>query len=828
MNEHVINEGLENNASVPELAGSAALAPAAPVHQFRQLRRMLRGRYFWVVLLGMIWACTGGAAGYKYVKPLYRSTGLIEIKPYVPRIIFETEDTQLMPMFDQFVASQVELMQSPRVVDQAMADETWRRFGRDMSQETKQEFRDSLLVTRQRRSNLVGVSFTDEDPKAANAAVRAMIGAYMDIFGERDARGHQERLKVLDGRRTALMDGIRDMAKEYGSDSLEDMYRFELQEVQQLKHALRTTQLEAVSAGVALDPNAERGLSKDVNVEGTSDDARRQRWKSMSVRQIAQIDKHMYGLLEEKRRLDNEIEMNRVRFADKHPQIQRLLKLRSATRKAIESHAEEFRQNVPPLRAGTKAGPVDAKKERLRLEHQRRQLGTLHEKARQETLKLGRKLLTISGLKEERASIRERLAETKQRIEHLNVESAISGRINKISEGEASPLPINRGKRKQMAVLGFVGGGCAGIGLVLLIGYRDRRLRDSEDAELGIGKVRMLGLLPHLPEDLSDSDNVVNACYAVHHIRTLLQLNPNGAGQRVFTVTGPVPGTGKTSLTLALGLSFASSGCKTLLIDADIGGGGLTHRLRTIIRRRLGQILQRGGLVSDQQLRQALQLARSESKPLGQTLVEMGVLNEDDLAEALSNQKTMPIGLLDAMDDEPLESCTAETEIANLSILPVGGAEARDISRLSPVGIRRVIGEARRRFDTILIDAGPVPAATVGGIAASAADQTVLVVSRGDQRTSAERAIAFLESIGARMAGVVFNRAAAGDIARSKHSSAADWSHRSVRSRNESDRVSSGAPRQETALACTDRFDPVTRAVATASALRGTEDDSNG
>jgi len=52
---------------------------------------------------------------------------------------------------------------------------------------------------------------------------------------------------------------------------------------------------------------------------------------------------------------------------------------------------------------------------------------------------------------------------------------------------------------------------------------------------------------------------------------------------------------------------------------------------------------------------------------------------------------------------------------------------------------------------------------------AAEADQVVMIIARGEQRPAAEKAIGFLDSIGAQIAGVVFNRAAAGDVARSVH-----------------------------------------------------------
>ena len=59
----------------------------------------------------------------------------------------------------------------------------------------------------------------------------------------------------------------------------------------------------------------------------------------------------------------------------------------------------------------------------------------------------------------------------------------------------------------------------------------------------------------------------------------MLQINGGTDDRRVFAVTSAAPGDGKTSLTLALGLSYAACGTRTLLIDCDLIGAGLTARM---------------------------------------------------------------------------------------------------------------------------------------------------------------------------------------------------------------------------------------------------------
>src|SRR6202041_3456826 len=62
-------------------------------------------------------------------------------------------------------------------------------------------------------------------------------------------------------------------------------------------------------------------------------------------------------------------------------------------------------------------------------------------------------------------------------------------------------------------------------------------------------------------------------------IRTIFKISQNNDEPQILAVTSAAPGDGKTSLTLALGLSYAACGTRTLLIDCDLVGAGLTSRM---------------------------------------------------------------------------------------------------------------------------------------------------------------------------------------------------------------------------------------------------------
>ena len=191
----------------------------------------------------------------------------------------------------------------------------------------------------------------------------------------------------------------------------------------------------------------------------------------------------------------------------------------------------------------------------------------------------------------------------------------------------------------------------------------------------------------------------------------MLQINTGGGAEdrRVFAVTSAAPGDGKTSLTLALGLSYAACGTRTLLIDCDLIGSGLTSR--------------------------------------------MNVMASEGVLEAISNRSLLEY--------------VRTTDIADVSILPVGSSQQLHASTLSPAALRRLIEEAKKHFDTILIDTGPVLGSIEASLVATAADAVVLAVSRGQQRPLVERTVQHLQHIKANLAGVVFNRAKSADFDRS-------------------------------------------------------------
>jgi Mrp family chromosome partitioning ATPase len=726
---------------------------------FARAHRVLRGRYKWCLLLGTLLAGGLATAAFFLIRVQWASTGVLQVKISQKVVLYLTPESQRGD--DTLKETQMALIRSQRVIELAMQSEDWVSLKRRNDDQAINDFRKTLTLDSTPRSEVVFVTFTDPDPKAASAAVKSVLASYNKLYVETEVDNERGTKEFLEARRLTLQnelkikrDQIDALARtEYGADDIRPLHQAKLLEKIRLEEALaevniRLTAQEVAQPGVKGTGPGGKKAPQDLTDEDIE-------FRDTGMRQIRGEYRQAQAALQ--RLMDN--------TGPNHPRVKEL-------RPVVEDRAREVSRYAAAYRAAAMAaaeqqGTPDAilgvgnanSLSTDQLKRMRDRYKTAIEEVQADLLSMGKKMLELEKLKRDAAETDALLSATKTRIDQLNTEG--QARIRVLSFGDRAV--IAKDSRIALSVVGGLMGMGMGFGIVLLFAVRDRRFRNIDDARTS-GRVALLGVLPSLPDDLSDPEQAAIASHCVHQIRTLLQINARGGPGKVFAITSPAAGTGKTSLTLSLGISFAATGARTLIIDCDMMGGGLTARVDTIIRRKIGQILAREGLISPQQLDAALRNARNSQKKLGEVLVEMGMLSREDVARALNVQEASPVGVLEALAGEPITDCITETGIANLYILPLGSARPSDVSKLSPASIRDLLARTREHFDTILIDTGPVPGSLEASVVTAASDGVVMVVSRGEHRPLAERSLQHLHEIGAKVSGMVFNRAEARDV----------------------------------------------------------------
>lgn len=248
-----------------------------------------------------------------------------------------------------------------------------------------------------------------------------------------------------------------------------------------------------------------------------------------------------------------------------------------------------------------------------------------------------------------------------------------------------------------------------GVGTAFLLEQLDQTVKGQEDVERAT-RVAYLGLLPLVPRDGGDAaamelvihrkpQSAVAEC--LRTVRTnLLFLGTERPLQRLM-VTSSGPQEGKTTAVVGLGVAFAQSGQRVLLVDTDLR------------RPRLHKVF---GLGSE----------------LGLSSV---LLDEKRLGEALR-----------------------PTEVPNLTVLPCGPIPPNPAELLHTERFLQLVQELSRRYDRILFDSPPVAAVTDAQILSGAVDGVLLLGKAGqtsrDQLTRARRALA---DVGARVVGAMLN-----------------------------------------------------------------------
>jgi capsular exopolysaccharide synthesis family protein len=266
--------------------------------------------------------------------------------------------------------------------------------------------------------------------------------------------------------------------------------------------------------------------------------------------------------------------------------------------------------------------------------------------------------------------------------------------------------------------------GMGGFALAALLSYlfdaSARIFRSSEQIEAALG----VPIITHVPLDdtpskprkqrgkdpISQLDPKLAVVHrplssvseAISCIRTAIFFHSGKTGNKVYQVTSPLPGDGKSTLAANIASSLAMAGKKVLLIDLDLRSPRLTGRFN---------------------------------------------LDDKDGVTNLLNG-----------DCDPLMAIH-RTPIANLDMLPSGKIPANPAEALSLPEMREAFDWFRDRYDFVIVDTPPLLLVTDPAIVTSYVDATLLVmrIVRSCKPNSKE-AMSILRQAEANVMGVLVNK----------------------------------------------------------------------
>lgn len=753
---------MTDNYNTPEIDpysdyDAAGTQSASQTQGFGAVLRLLRGRWHWAILLGVIFACGGAYLGYNIEKPEFRGTSAVEINPTY-RLPVDVKDITMYEPYWNLVQMEVDRFESPETAEIAMQQPEWQEAvsaeGSQYADMSPEAFVDNLVLWPPNKNDrTLEVNFINENPVIARAGINSLLDAYRAQRKDGQSQQIDESLQLLQDRRRALEARMRQSKAQMrliipDSEYLTIKRRLAAKLGELANMEFKLSELELV-LGPFLDPDSSQA--------------------KLSIQELMLMDPEMVQLLEQKEALEDEFiyqteVLLRGETMASVVQVKRRLAMIDRQILALETSWQSQGEN----------SEIPMPQQVVDMMARHNALSNKIAELQSETNDLATRIAAVEEDELELEQTRVAIREVQGEIDDFNSTKELTNQNEDVSRVTIGPkvdeitTPSNDDKRVKMAGVGGAGGMGLGFGFVMLIGLMDRRLRHVSDTTADLPDVNMLGVLPTLPADLKDPEQAEAAAHCVHHIRTLLQI---GGTNRVFSITSPAAGSGKSSLATALGMSFAAAGSRTLVIDADMVGAGITRRMGSIVHDSLPVVILRKGLLNEADIARAQTLAASQQVSLEDILLRENLLSQEQLDIVKRLQLDTSLGLLDACVPGRLHSCVASTDSENLYILPVGKARPSDASRLSPSAMRELVRQARESYDIVLLDTGPVLGSLEASIAAAESDATVMIISRGDNRSIATKSLNQLRSVHAQIAGLVFNHALESDFAGGSYAS---------------------------------------------------------
>ena len=645
--------------------------------------------------------------------PIFRASTLLQIEREEGKVLeYQSVTAEESVNAKDFYQTQYELLQSDslaaRVIDQlglrtmgtfATMDESswlrgavdalreWISGGADDSEEDlepdhAQLFLQNLSIAPVKNSRLVRINYDSPDPQEAAAIVNAISKNYISMNLERryDAASYaktflEEQTKQV---RASLEDSERrlvDYAKEREIVNLEDKLEILMLRFKEMSSELTKAESERILAEAEYQEMVEEGRASTVNV----------------------LDNPFIQALKgRKAELESEYQEQLKIYKPGYPKMQQLQRQISEANQEIASESAVIANSVKIN--------FEAK-----LRHEV-QLKMRVGEVKADILELQDRSTDFQTLKREVDTNRELYDGLLQRMKEVGVAAGIGS--NNISVVDAAKVPRKKFKpslTKNLAVaiaLGLFGG----ILLAFLFEAMDDTLKSSEEVEKRVG-APVLGVVPVATggRDAVDDEDVPLLAFknpksalaeSYRSMRTSLIFATSEGAPKIMHFTSSGPSEGKTTSATSTAITFAQTGSKVLLIDADLRNPSL-HKVFYLPN-----------------------------------------------ATGLTNYL--------AGDTKPLD-IAQPTAVPRLFTVTSGPLPPNPVELLSSAKMLDLLSLAAERFDYVVLDGPPVLGLADALVLANLATATLFIVQAGSTRTGAlDTSIKRLRTANAALIGAVF------------------------------------------------------------------------
>lgn len=638
------------------------------------------------LVLALVFAFVAAAAVFTFTAtPLYRSSVRIQIDPEEKLLPYQLEDFGF--------ANPTGLETQASVLTSFVLRRNVLESLQNSGRLTTRFSPGNLAVTVIRDTQIVKASYTSEDPEFAAAVVNTLAEAYMEynfqskyeaVLKARDFL--QDEIQGLKRELERSEDELTQYAREHGILNMAEGENLIVRKLADLSQQM--TQLEG-----QLIANRYENI-KNTTLEDFPEDVKSGKMRTLEAR-ISDLDLELARLTSQ--------------FGPKWPEV---VKLRNELSAAQEQLVQETRKAID--QEGIEYELLNEHRNRLTraVEGQNQLVSTLREN-----------LIQYNTLLRNVDTDRELYDGLLRRIKEAGISAGLrSSNIRVIDPGTVPSFPYFPNKLLLLG-LGLGLGLMVGCALALSLELLDKSLNTSEDVEekLGLPCLSVIPALelpmPELGQKLLTQRNgesgdkqivpylrsMPQVCWESYRsLRTSLLLSSGGKPPQTILITSALPGEGKSTTSINLGISLAQAGARTLIMELD--------------------------------------------------------MRKPRLARTFNAQRGLGMSTYLSGNSE-LAAVIQDTNIPNLFLIPGGPVPPNPPELIGSERMQLAFQLLSRHFSFFVIDAPPVISVTDAVVLSPHVDGVILVVEGGKTPKEAVlKARNRLASVGAKILGVLMNK----------------------------------------------------------------------
>ncbi|MCC6142762.1 MAG: AAA family ATPase [Candidatus Hydrogenedentes bacterium] len=651
-----------------------------------------------------------------FVPKFYLAGAELEFKEVRPGIL-DSGDSGQRSSYESYVNTQIRYIEG-YALRKAVLEDPDVRQNTDLAtrDDALQRLVSSLEASFIPNTELVGLSYKDEDREDAVLILDTVVQKYMDYVQEQETssggikrRTLTEKEDELSKRLEELRARLVELRKSAGiapgeTGVLEpaeaESYRLQL--------ASAESDLAAAESNLRLNENQLEQVNQKL---GSYESEPNNPIYSLGIEERVLQHPAVVLLTEQLAQVQQELTVLEDRYVDEAPQLRVKRRERDVLAEKVDSVEAGVRgEMLNVLKAQVEVAIDESAAARDAAQSRAEQLRALLNNLRQESIEKASDLAEIDKTDQQIAEVNAQLDQVREELFQLEVESNAPARVEIASGANAEQQPSQRDRIKFLLVALL---GCFSIALFTGVALEstDQNIRSGEDVAY-VSSLPLLSSIPHTAEDrLPAQVNAAmltaehpNTLTADEFRRTVARIlnSPGLAGEaRSVLVVSPARGDGKTTLAANLAIVLAQADRRVLLVDVDSRNPGIERAF--------------------------------------------GLRHGPGLAEMLLGEE---------LPHDPDQA----TEFENLFVLGPGLRSSGLVERLASREMREFLAGAEDIFDHVIIDTPASLLMSEARLVAPMVDGVVVVVGAGISTFGMlRRCLRILDDVGGKLLGIVVN-----------------------------------------------------------------------